>query len=46
MPQPPLLVFAAYKAPHLIHLGCLHLVDSDLHLLSIKTLEKVFIYLL
>jgi hypothetical protein len=35
-----------YKAPHLIHLGCFHLVDDDLHLLSIKTLEKAFIYLL
>ena len=46
MPQPPLLAFAAYKAPHLIHLGCFHLVDDDLHLLSIKTLEKAFIYLL
>ena len=46
MPQPPLLAFAAYKAPHLIHLGCFHLVDDDLYLLSIKTLEKAFIYLL
>lgn len=46
MPQPPLLAFAAYKAPHLIHLGCFHLVDGDLYLLSIKTLEKTFIYLL
>jgi len=46
LPQPPLLVFAAYKAPQLIHLGCLSLVDGDLHLLSLKTLEKAFIYLL
>ena len=46
MPQPPLLAFAADKAPHLIHLSCFHLVDDDLHLLSIKTLEKTFIYLL
>jgi hypothetical protein len=46
MPQPPLLAFAAHKAPHLIHLGCLHFVDDDLYLLSIKTLEKPFIYLL
>jgi hypothetical protein len=46
MPQPPLLAFAAYKAPPLIHLGCVHLVDDDLHLLSINTLEKAFIYLL
>ena len=43
MPQPPLLAFAAHKAPHLIHLGGLHLVDDDLHLLSIKTLEQSFI---
>jgi hypothetical protein len=43
MPQPSLLVFATHKAPHLIHLGCLYLVDDDLHLLSIKTLEKPFI---
>jgi len=40
------LAFAAHKAPHLIHLGCLHLVDDDLHLLSINTLEKSFIDLL
>jgi len=46
MPQPPLLAFAAHKAPHLIHLGCFHLVDDDLHVLSIKTLEKAFIDLL
>ena len=46
MPQPPLLAFAAHKAPHLIYLGCLYLMDDDLHLLSIKTLEKAFIYLL
>jgi hypothetical protein len=46
MPQPPLLAFAADKAPHLIHLGCCHLVDDDLYLLSIKTLEKAFIDLL
>ena len=29
-----------------IHLGCFHLVDDDLHLLSIKTLEQAFIDLL
>jgi hypothetical protein len=46
MPQPPLLAFAADKAPHLIHLGCFHLVDDDLDLLSLKTLEKACIYLL
>jgi len=46
MPQPPLLAFAAYQASHLIHLGCFHLVDDDLYVLSIKTLEKAFIYLL
>jgi hypothetical protein len=43
MPQPPLLAFAAHKAPHFIHLGCLHLVDDDLHLLRITALEKPFI---
>ena len=43
MPQPPLLAFAAHKAPHLIHLGGLYLVDDDLHLLSINTLKKSFI---
>jgi hypothetical protein len=46
MPHPPLLAFAAHQAPHLSHLGCLHLMDDDLHLRSIKTLEKVFIDLL
>jgi hypothetical protein len=46
MPQPPLLAFAAHKAPHLIHLGGLYLVDDDLHLLSINTLKKSFIDLL
>jgi hypothetical protein len=46
MPQPPLLSFTAYKAPHLIQLGCFHLGDDDLYWLSIKTLEKAFIYLL
>jgi hypothetical protein len=43
MPQPPLLAFAAYKAPHLIDLGCFHFVDDDLRLHSIYTLEKCFI---
>jgi hypothetical protein len=43
MPQPPLLVFALHKAPHLIHRGSLSLVDDDLHLLSIKLLEKACI---
>jgi hypothetical protein len=43
LPQPSLLAFAAHKAPHLIHLGGLHLVDDDLHLLNINTLEKSFI---
>ncbi len=43
MPQPPLLAFAAHKAPHLIYLGGLYLVDDDLHLLSINTLKKSFI---
>ena len=46
MPQPPLLAFAAHKAPHLIHLSGLYLVDDDLHLLSINTLKKSFIDLL
>jgi len=46
VPQPPLLAFAAHKAPHLIHLCCLHFVDDDLCLLSIKTLEESFIDLL
>ena len=46
MPQPPLLAFAPHKAPHLIHLGGLYLVDDDLHLLSINTLKKSFIDLL
>jgi len=53
MPQPPLLAFAAHKAPHLIDLGCLHLVDHDLHLVDhdlhlrrIKRLEQSFIGLL
>jgi len=43
MPQPPLLAFAAHKAPHLLHLGGLSLVDDALHLLSINTLKKSFI---
>ena len=46
VPQPSLLAFAAHKAPHLIHLGGLYLVDDDLHLLSINTLKKSFIDLL
>jgi hypothetical protein len=46
MPQPPLLAFAAHKTPHLIHLSSLHLVDDDLYLLSVKTLEQSFIDLL
>jgi hypothetical protein len=46
LPHPPLLAFAPHNAPHLIHLGCLHWVDDALHLLSSKTLEKSFLYLL
>jgi hypothetical protein len=42
----PLLAFAAHKTPHLIHLGCLHLVDDDLHLLRINGLEKTFMDML
>ena len=46
MPYPPLLTFAAHKAPPLIDLGCLHLVDDDLTLRRIKRLEQSFIGLL
>jgi hypothetical protein len=42
MPPPSLLVFTPHKAPHLLHLGCLYLVDDDLSLLSVKTLETAF----
>src|SRR5882724_9812141 len=46
MPEPPLLTFAAHKAPHLIDLGFFYLVDNDLHLRRIKRLKQSFIGLL
>jgi hypothetical protein len=46
MPHPPRLACAAYKAPPLLHRGYFHLVDDDLHGLSLKTLEKACMYLL
>ena len=46
LPHPPRLACAAYKAPPLLHRGCFHLVDDDLHGLSLKTLEKACMYLL
>src|SRR5262249_2448749 len=46
MPPPPLLAFAAYKAPHLLPLGGFHLVADNLHWLSLKTLAQACIDLL
>src|SRR5712691_1489046 len=46
MPQPPLLAFAAHKAPHFIYLSLLHLPHDDVHLRRIKRVEQPFIHLL
>src|SRR3989442_15932454 len=46
VPQPPLLAFAAHKAPHLIHLGLLHLPKDDVNLLRIKRVEQPCVHLL
>lgn len=43
MPHPALLACAAHKAPPLIHLGCLSLVDDDLTMLRINALEQSLI---
>ena len=40
---PPRLAWAAHKAPHCLPRGCLPLVDDDLSLLRIQTLEQSFI---
>jgi hypothetical protein len=40
MPQPPRLAFAAHHTLPLTHLSGLHVVDDDLHLRSIQTLEQ------
>src|SRR5213593_1077533 len=45
VPQPALLTFAAHKAPHLIHLGLLHLPQDDVNVLRIKRGEQPFIHL-
>jgi hypothetical protein len=42
-PHPPRLAWAAHKAPHGLPRGCLSLVDDDLSLLRIQTLEQSFI---
>jgi len=36
VPQPPLLAFAAPKAPHLIHLSLLHRPQDEVNVLRIK----------
>src|SRR5215470_13779469 len=46
VPQPSLLAFAAHKAPHLIHLGLLHLPKDDINVQRIKRVEQPFIHLL
>src|SRR2546427_12216260 len=46
VPQPPLLAFAAHKAPHLIHLGFVHLPQDDVHLRRIKGAEQPCMHLL
>src|SRR6266446_5531375 len=46
VPQPPLLAFAAYKAPHLIHLGGINLPKDDVNLWRIKAVEQPFVHLL
>src|SRR2546425_9582608 len=46
VPQPSLLAFAAYKAPHLIHLGFVHLPQDDGHLRRIKCAEQPCMHLL
>src|SRR5919205_2959881 len=43
VPQPPLLTFTAYKAPHLILLGVLNLADDDIKLRRIKALQQTFV---
>src|SRR6266436_1014187 len=46
VPQPPLLAFAAHKAPHLIHLSLLHLLKDDINLFRSKRGEQPFVHLL
>jgi hypothetical protein len=46
MPQPPLLALAAHQAPHLIHLGCVHLPQDDVHWRRLKGAEQPFMHLL
>src|SRR5690242_11617777 len=46
VPQPPLLAFAAHKAPHLIHLSSIHLPKDDVNLWRIKRVEQLFVHLL
>jgi hypothetical protein len=46
MPQPPLLAFAAHKAPHLIHLGGINLPTDDVNLWRIKAVEQPCVHLL
>src|SRR2546426_9519432 len=45
-PQPSLLAFAAHKAPHLIHLGFLHLPKDDVNVQRSKRVEQPFVHLL
>ena len=46
MPQPPLLAFAAHKAPHLIHLSGINLPKDDVNLRRIQRVEQPFVHLL
>jgi hypothetical protein len=45
VPQPPLLAFAAHKAPHFIHLGGINLPKDNVNLRRIKRVEQSFIHL-
>src|SRR6266446_611834 len=46
VPQPPLLAFAAHKAPHLIHLSSINLPKDDVNLWRITRVEQLFVHLL
>ncbi len=46
VPQPPLLAFAAHKAPHLIHLSGINLPKDDVNVWRIKHVEQPFVHLL
>jgi hypothetical protein len=45
VPQPPLLAFAAHKAPHLIYLSSINLPKDDVNLWRIKRGEQPCVHL-